>query len=256
MKECPHCHEDSFGFRELLALDYFSPDECKACGKLVRNDGFRQLLIVPGILVAFFLGYVILVSLPSSLEPFGLPLFIVLAVLPLIFLAKPVKFDLKADLGPFTPDPNNDKVILVKGWKEDELHKILDDFIEEDVSNMPPPKIDIHKRYTTLYSLTFPQDIHPTQFGFLVNYLAYPMNFGPPERSIVVAGKTTLNSDFQVPQSLTGKKAIVYLPENDQEYDVIYLQTEDGATFANSFNEGVWRRVRNPRLSSEVKTLV
>src|SRR6516165_2635804 len=122
MKECPHCHEDSFGFRELLALDYFSPDECKACGKLVRNDGFRQLLIVPGILVAFFLGYVILVSLPSSLEPFGLPLFIVLAVLPLIFLAKPVKFDLKADLGPFTPDPNNDKVILVKGWKEDELH--------------------------------------------------------------------------------------------------------------------------------------
>ena len=50
MKECPHCHEETFGFRELFLLEYFSPNECKACGKLVRNDGFRQFLAVPAIL--------------------------------------------------------------------------------------------------------------------------------------------------------------------------------------------------------------
>ena len=255
-KECPHCHEDSFGWRELIVLDYFSPHECKACGKLVRNDGFRQLLIVPTILVALFVGIVLFASLPSSLEPFGLLLVLVFAALPVIILAKPVKLDPKSDLAPFTPDPNNDKVIVVRGWNEDELQRILGDFIEADTSGVASYKIEVEKRDEDLHSLTFPQDIHPTIFGFLVIYLAYPTNFGLAGRSIIVAGETMLNSDFQgIPESLADKKAIIYVPENDQDYDVIYLQVETGATFANAFSEGVWREVKDARLSSEVKML-
>ena len=30
----------------------------------------------------------------------------------------------------FTPNPENDKVILVKGWNEAEISKIIHDFIE------------------------------------------------------------------------------------------------------------------------------
>jgi hypothetical protein len=255
-KECPHCHEDSFGWRKLIVLDYFSPHECEACGKLVRNDGFRQFLIVPTILVTLFVGIVLFASLPGSLEPFGLLLVLVLAALPVIILAKPVKLDPRSDLAPFTPDPGNDKVIVVKGWYEDELQRILDDFIEEDTSGVASYKIEIDKRDEDLYRLTFPQDIHPAVFGFLVNYLAYPRNFGLAGRSIIVAGKTMLNSDFQgIPQSLVGNKAIIYVPENDQDYDVVYLQTETGATLANSFSDGVWRKVNNAQLSSEVKML-
>ena len=255
-KECPHCHEDSFGWRQLVSLDYFSPYECKACGKLVRNDGFRQFLIVPTILVTLFVGIVLFASLPSSLEPFGLLLVLVLAAAPVIILAKPVKLDPKSDLAPFTPDPDNDKVIVVKGWSEDELQKILNDFIAEDTSGVASYKIEVNKRDEDLYSLSFPQDIHPAIFGFLVNYLAYPMNFALAGRSIIVAGKAMLNSDFQgIPQSLVGKKAIIYIPENDQDYDVVYLQTETGTTLANSFNDGVWREVKDARLSSEVKML-
>jgi len=113
-KECPHCHEDSFGWRQLVSLDYFSPYDCKACGKLVRNDGFRQFLVIPTILVTLFVGIVLFASLPDSLEPFGLVLLLVLVALPVIILAKPVKLDSKSDLAPFTPDPDNDKVIVVK----------------------------------------------------------------------------------------------------------------------------------------------
>src|SRR5437870_3818113 len=131
-KACPHCHEDSFGVRELFSLNYFSADQCKACGKLVRNDGFRQFLTVPAILIALLLGLAVFASLPSPLEPFGLLLFVVLAALPVIILAQPVKLDPKSDLAPFTPDADNDKVIVVKGWTEDELQKILNDFIAED----------------------------------------------------------------------------------------------------------------------------
>ena len=256
-KECPHCHEDSFGPRELFSLNYFSADQCKACGKLVRNDGFRQFLTVPAILVALFLGLAVFASVPSPLEPFGLLLFLVLVALPALILAKPVKLDPKSELAPFTPDPDNDKVILVKGWKEDELQRILDDFIAADTSGVASYKIAVEKRDEDLHSLTFPEDIHAAVFGFLVNYLAYPTNFALAGRSIIVAGKTRLNSDFQgIPESLVGNKAIIYLPENDQDYDVIYLQAETGDTFANSFSEGVWREVRDARLSSEVKMLV
>jgi len=255
-KECPHCHEDSFGWRQLVSLDYFSPYECKACGKLVRNDGFRQFLVIPTILVTLFVGIVLFASLPDSLEPFGLVLLLVLVALPVIILAKPVKLDSKSDLAPFTPDPDNDKVIVVKGWNEDELQRILDDFVAEDSSGVASYKIEVEKREEDLHRLTFPQDIHAALFGFLVNYLAYPTNFALAGRSIMVAGKTMLRSDFQgIPESLVGNKAIIYLPENDQDYDVIYLQTETGDTFANSFSEGVWREVKEARLSSEVKML-
>ena len=255
-KECPHCHEDSFGWRQLVSLDYFSPYECKACGKLVRNDGFRQFLVIPTILVTLFVGIVLFASLPDSLEPFGLVLLLVLVALPVIILAKPVKLDSKSDLAPFTPDPDNDKVIVVKGWNEDELQRILDDFVAEDSSGVASYKIEVEKRDEDLYSLTFSQDIHAAVFGFLVNYLAYPTNFALAGRSISVAGKTMLSPDFQgIPESLAENKAIIYVPENDQDYDVIYLLVETGAAFANAFSEGVWREVKDTRLSSEVKML-
>ncbi len=250
----------------------------------MRNDGFRQFLTIPAILVSLFLGVVILASLPSSLAPFGLLLLIVLAALPVMLLAKPVKSDYpKIELAPFIPDSNNDKIIMVMGWNEDELRKMLDDFIEEDLSGAPPYKIDIAKRYENFYRLTFPQDIHPAVFTSLVNYLAYPIDFGLKGRSIVVGkttlnsafgvsqslvgekglkgrsivvGKTTLNSAFGVSQSLVGEKAIIYVPENDEACDAVYMQTEAGASFANSLDEMIWRPVNNARLSREVKMLI
>lgn len=258
MKECPHCHEDSFGVRELFSLDYFGADECKACGKLVRNDGFRQLLTLPTILLALFLGFVIFSLIPSPFEPVGVLLVLFLVALPIVLLAKPVKADdPEAELTPFIPDFENDKVIMVSGWNEEELRKILDDFVEEDASAAHECRIDINQRSQNFQRLTFPEDIHPSEFACLVNYLNYPMNPGLVERSIIVAGKTTLNSDFQdIPLSLEGKKAILYVPENDQDYDVVYMQTETGATFAKSMSEQAWRHVKDPRLSSDVKMLI
>lgn len=258
MKECPHCHEDSFGIRELFSLDYFSANECKACGKLVRNDGFRQFLTLPTILLALFLGFVIFSLTPSPLEPFGLLLVISLVALPIVLLAKPVKVDdPEAEPTPFVPDLENNKVIMVSGWNEEELRKILDDFVEEDASAAHECRIDINKRYQNFHGLTFPEDIHPSEFACLVNYLNYPINLGLDERSIIVAGTTTLNADFQgIPPSLEGEKAILYVPENDEDYDVVYMQSETGDTFAKSMSEPAWRHVNDPRLSSEVKMLI
>jgi hypothetical protein len=89
----------------------------------------------------------------------------------------------------------------------------------------------------------------------LVNYLSYPIEFAIGDRSIIVAGKTTLNSAFEgIPESFRGLKAVLYVREDDQDHDVVYLQTESGASLAYSFLEETgWRPVKNARLSLDAK---
>jgi len=163
-----------------------------------------------------------------------------------------------ATMPSFTPNAANDKVILVKGWNELEIRKILADFIETYKNdNYPSYTIGNHKQSDNVFRLTFPQDIHPLLFTFLVNYLAYPFDFDLKNRSITVGGKTTLDSAFEgIEPSLAGNKAILYIPENDEDHDVVYMQTESGINLANSFSELKWRRVKDARLPSEVKNLI
>ena len=92
---------------------------------------------------------------------------------------------------------------------------------------------------------------------FLINYLAYPFDLDSKNRSIIVGGKTTLNSGFEgIDSSLVGKKAILYVPENDQDHDVVYMQTESEVNLANTFSELKWVKVKDARLSNEVKNLI
>ena len=256
-KGCPHCYANSFGWRELVTLASFTPAECKNCHKLVRNSGWRQLL-APLLFLAMLLATIPLWQFLPADSPAIIILFaLVLFAMVQAHTAKPIKAeDLQTDRSPFTPDPHNDKTILVQGWNEDELRQILDDFVEEDLSAFAAFRIEIARRFENSFALTFPEDVHPTEFLSLINYLAYPINFDPAGRSIIVAGKTTLNSDFDgLQKSLEGKKALLYLPENDEDYDVVFLQTDSGVVMANSFNEGVWRKVDDARLSSAVMSL-
>lgn len=253
-KECPHCHANSFGWRELVTLNSFTPRACTNCHELVRNSGWRQSLGPLAIISITLAAILVSGFLPSDKAVFLIPVVVILLPLLLVLIAKPVKADdPHNDLSPFTPDPNNDKVILIQGWNEDELRRILDDFVAEDLSAFAAFGIEIHERLGNSFELTFPEDIHPDEFLSLINYLAYPINLDLAGRSIVVAGRTTLNSDFDgLPKSLEGKKALLYLPENDKDYDVVFLQTESGLTLAKTLGEGAWRKVNDERLSSAV----
>jgi hypothetical protein len=155
----------------------------------------------------------------------------------------------------FAPDAENDKVVLVQGWSEAEIGKIVSDFTETyKNAGFSPFTIEPHKEFEHLYRLTFPEDIHPQLFNFLVNYLAYPFDFELTNRSIIIGGKSTLTFGFEeIDPQLVGKKAIFYVPENDQERTVVYVQTESGVTLANSFTDLKWRKVNDARLSKEVK---
>lgn len=255
-KTCPYCREYSFDERALFDLSYFTPTACKSCGKLVRNDGLRQLLVVPAIVAGLIIGALILFAVPSWLTPVAWVLIAILGIIPLLLLPKPVKADQpELNLTPFEPDANNDKVIIVCGWNEDELITILDGFAAEDRPGAPVERIEMHEQQEDCYRLSFPEDIHPFLFTTLVNYLLYPIEFGIGDGSINAAGKTTLDSAFEgIPESLCGQKAVLYVPEDDQDHDVVYLQTESGVNLAYSFVEETgWRLVKNARLSLDVK---
>jgi hypothetical protein len=220
---------------------------------LVRNSGWRQALAA----IISIIAAAIWLSDPADMGVFLIPIAVIVVPLVLVLIAKPIKADVALlDPSPFTPNPDNDKAIMVQGWHEDELRQILDDFVDEDISAFAAFRIEIEPVQEDSFTLMFPEDIHPAEFLSLINYLAYPVNFDPTGRSIVGAGKTTLNSDFDgLPKSIEGTKAILYLPENDQDYDVVYLQTESGASFAKSLNEGSWRRVKDARLSNAARSL-
>jgi hypothetical protein len=105
---------------------------------------------------------------------------------------------LSATVPHFDPDLANDKAVIVNGWNEAELQQIMSDFIgtyEHD--GYPPYTIEPQMQDGNLYRLTFPHDIHPLLFKYLVNYLVYPLDSDVANRDITVCGKTTLSSAFR-----------------------------------------------------------
>ena len=256
MKKCPHCNKDTFSAYQLLILDYFQADECSKCKNLVRNDGLRQFLVLPAIFAVLLISFALFSFVPEVLEPFALILIFFLIMTPVILLAKPIKYEPEGTLPPFPPDLENDKEITVSGWTEPELRQILSGFIAENNSGWPLNKFELHKELENSFRLTFPKDIHPFVFASLINYALYPIEFGVTDRKIIAVGKTTLNGTFEgIPQGLLGQKAILYVPENDEDHDVVYLQSETGVSFKNSLGENRWRQIDDARLPLEVKRL-
>jgi len=255
--ECPHCNEKSFGWRQLIVLGSFAPVKCANCEEEVLASGWGQLL---GVLATLAFGVAtapLWQSVSGEKSVLLIPLAAIVFAIFRLLTTKLVKAHTReTDPSPFTPDPNNDKIILVQGWSETELRQILADFVDEDLTLFSSFGFEIEERSEDSFALTFPEDIHPNEFGLLVNYLAYPVGFDLKARTVVVAGRATLNSDFDgLPRSLAGSKAIFYLPDQDKDHDVVYLQTESGLTLARSCSEGTWFRVKEPRLPGAVSAV-
>src|SRR6267143_3334239 len=156
-KNCPHCNEETFGWRELITLDSFTVEECKNCHRFVRNLGWRQLLAPLAIISIMLAALSLLQFIPPDMAVFLIPLAVVVLPLVLVLIAKPVKAENpQTDLSAFTPDPNNDKAILIEGWNEDELRRILDDFVEQDLRAFAAFRIEIERRLENSFALVFP----------------------------------------------------------------------------------------------------
>src|SRR5947209_3559729 len=101
----------------------------------------------------------------------------------------------------YAPAPANfqltDKALFARGWTEPELRKIIGDF-ERTYSDRLPATFSTHVESDArgVLHVTFPSDIEPRFFCWLVNYVQYPRDFDLRSRSILVAGVATVAADF------------------------------------------------------------
>lgn len=154
----------------------------------------------------------------------------------------------------YQPNPENENSIAVVGWKEDELNKILADF--RRVYGIPPSALLVTKHGDSLLLISFPDDIEPKYFFFLVNYIRYPKDFDLRNRTIGVLGRARLNRAFGIPDpSLEGIMAKIYVPANDKEYDNVYVQLESGKPFKIPFTRMIWESVDDPRIPNEIRNM-
>jgi hypothetical protein len=152
------------------------------------------------------------------------------------------------------PKPANGKEVVVRGWTNEELSGILTDFADLSGSDLGPDfDYEVQPHDNGSIRITFPHDIPPLQFSFLINYVQYPKNYDLKGRSISVVGKALITPDFHPPSNgLVGQKAIFYIPTNDQKYDLVYVRVGD-ETFENSFAARRWKRVTDSRIPPGVE---
>nr|WP_299169027.1 hypothetical protein [uncultured Allomuricauda sp.] len=119
----------------------------------------------------------------------------------------------------------NDKLISIKSLKKKDLEKAIEQFCnmynQEGFRALP--------RLFTIgedeFVVTFPYDIDFATFCVFVNYLHYPNNI---EYSPVIRGwTTTKETEEWVQRPIDNKKVMLFIPKSDDEYDNVYLTTEE-----------------------------
>ena len=146
-------------------------------------------------------------------------------------------------------ESQNQKEVIVSGWTDEELSKILTDFADGYGDDLGKEfGFEVCSIGSGSIRITFPHNIPAKHFSFLVNYLNYPKNFDLKARSISVIGKATLSADFHPPEKdLVGQKAVFYIPSNDQDYDLVYVRVGN-ETFVNPFTTLRWKKVEDSRI--------
>jgi hypothetical protein len=147
----------------------------------------------------------------------------------------------------FVPNPANDSVVVVRGWSESDVKRILRDFLP--AYELRADSVTVTAETDSCIKLKFPHDIQPKILYFLVNYIQYPKDFDLKRRSIGVVGRVVLNRSFGVPDTqLIGKPAEIYVPANDTDYDLVYARVDSGDVYEISFTDLIWRRAEGARI--------
>jgi hypothetical protein len=127
----------------------------------------------------------------------------------------------------------NDKLLIVGKISYDDVKKAITGFCnmynQEDWAALPR----LIKLAEGQFAITFPYDVEFRILCFFVNYLAYPedLNINPE----VTGWTTTTPGDYWIKSEAVDKKAMLFLPKIDTEYDFVLMTTEDNIGYKLSF---------------------
>lgn len=147
----------------------------------------------------------------------------------------------------FVADPNNQTTLGVCGWTRTGLQKFIGDFLP--MYGIADSGVQIETKDEHSFEIRFPSDIQPKLLLFLVNYLQYPKGFDLTHRAIGVVAHVVLTRAFGASDpKLIGKRAAIYVPANDNDYDVVYVKIESGETYRVPFSDMDWASTDDPRV--------
>nr|WP_299168763.1 hypothetical protein [uncultured Allomuricauda sp.] len=119
----------------------------------------------------------------------------------------------------------NDKLISVKNVMKQDLEKAIEQFCDmyNQDSFRALPRLFILEEDE--FVVTFPYDIDFATFCVFMNYLHYPndIEYNPSIRGWT----TTKETEEWVQRPIDNKKVMLFIPKSDDEYDNVYLTTEE-----------------------------
>lgn len=134
---------------------------------------------------------------------------------------------------------NKENFIVIKGGSYNEIKKALRQWIEiysdELEANI---KFDLFKTGNDSAIIAIEEGVNNENFNFLINYLCYPEGI---DYKIKVEGYTTAADAKLFPKDLLNKRLLIYIDENDKEYDNVFAVTEDNEAYLIDFGGTVSR---------------
>jgi hypothetical protein len=143
--------------------------------------------------------------------------------------------------------------VRTTGWSEAELATILADFAE--AYKLPPDTFRTVAESREAFRIEATRSIEWYRLLFLINYLRYPVGFDPTGRVAGATATVTLSEMMGAPGKLVGRKATIYVPANDTEFDLVYIRVEPASYFEVSFADMQWAEVDDGREPDEVSLL-
>ncbi len=130
----------------------------------------------------------------------------------------------------------NDKVVVVKNVKPEEIKQAIRQFCneynKEKYSALPTLTIISDNEFV----VTFPYDTDFVNFCYFVNYLHYPHDI--PYKPDIKAWTTTKQGDTWMKDDIINKKVMLYIPRDDKDFDNVYLTTSDNIGYKMGFAFG------------------
>jgi hypothetical protein len=136
---------------------------------------------------------------------------------------------------PSKEKPNN-KLVIVENISKTEIDSVLNKFCTMYNKEKNQAKPRLYKLNESQFAITFPFDIEFEIFCYFVNYVHYPMGF---DKSFsVTAWETTKQANSWIIDKTANKKVMLFIPEDDNERDNVFLTTEDNISYKVGFAIG------------------
>ena len=131
-----------------------------------------------------------------------------------------------------TIEPNED-IVFIENAKPEDLQKALKDFCKTYNQGGKVAFLNLNTYEGNIYSITFRKPIPFDVLEYLINYLHYP--FGIDHKPNIRAWATIKPDASWIDKALHNKQVMLYIPEDDKEYDNVYFITQENQAYKDSF---------------------